>query len=618
MSDSNPSPRPVPESKSSGQTRTRDYLIKRSEFVEAVGLKKYRLGAFGGLIMGLLRIHKINRLYRATYKYDGTEFVDKVFARMGVRLEVDPQELRQIPAEGPFLVVSNHPFGALDGLAMIRTLAEARPDFRVMANFILHRIEPIKPYVFAVNPFEEQKEAASSYAGIKQCLQHLRDGHPVGLFPAGEVSTFQADTRTITDREWQRSALRIIEKARVPVVPIFFPGGNSKIFHLLGRMNGQLRTARLPTELLNKRNETLRLRIGMPITVAEQEQFTDTDRLGRYVRTRVYALGSAMGSSNLEVGNFFKKPLFHVPQKEKKIGEETPSHVLKAEVENLHPDLKIHSQGVFDIYICRPFEIPQILGEIGRLREITFREMGEGTGKKTDLDEYDLYYHHLFIWDREASKIVGSYRMGKGKDILARFGIKGFYVDSLFKIDPNAAPILGQTIELGRSFIVKEYQRQPKPLFMLWQGILYFLLKNPEYRYLLGPVSISNDISDFSKALMVRYIETHHHDVEMAKYFTPLNRFAVDFKDIDPSVILDQPNADLKFIDKYIGQIETSGMRVPVLVKKYLNLNAKILGFNVDPLFNNSLDGLIWLDLREIPKDVIDSLKKEFKLMHEE
>jgi putative hemolysin len=227
------------------------------------------------------------------------------------------------------------------------------------------------------------------------------------------------------------------------------------------------------------------------------------------------------------------------------------------------------------------------------------------------LDEFDIYYHQLFIWDVENQNIVGAYRIGKGNEIIHKYGISGFYVHSLFKIKENLQDMLNETLELGRSFITEEYQKKPMPLFLLWKGILYFTLKNPQYRYLMGPVSISDNYSTTSKEIIIKFIMMHYIDWNLARSITP--RKPYKFNPVDPSlnVLMETMNADINSLDKAIADIDEIHSGLPVLLKKYIKLNAKIIGFNVDPKFNNSLDGLIILDMLNIPQDIIESLSKE-------
>ena len=254
------------------------------------------------------------------------------------------------------------------------------------------------------------------------------------------------------------------------------------------------------------------------------------------------------------------------------------------------------------------------MSELGRLREITFRQVGEGTNQASDIDEFDLYYNQLIIWDNQEHRIVGGYRIGKGHEIYNQFGIKGFYTQSLFKMKSGFVETLKQSVELGRSFIVKDYQRKPLPLFLLWKGILYFMLKNPEYRYLIGPVSISNTYSEISKELIIRYIMANFFDYKRAVFVKPRNRFKVTTNDQHLNAALENMTPDLNSLDKFIGDIDQYNNGLPILLKKYLGLNAKIVAFNVDPKFNDCIDGLLVLDIFEVPKSTIESLSKEINL----
>ncbi|HEY1009454.1 MAG TPA: GNAT family N-acyltransferase, partial [Daejeonella sp.] len=236
---------------------------------------------------------------------------------------------------------------------------------------------------------------------------------------------------------------------------------------------------------------------------------------------------------------------------------------------------------------------------------------GEGTNNATDLDEYDIYYNHLFIWDAETKMIVGAYRIGKGDEIFYSMGKRGFYIAELFKIKDQFYPVLRQSLELGRSWIRKEYQLKPLPLFLLWKGILKYLMENPHYRYLIGPVSISNNFSRFSKSLIVDYISTNHFDHELAQYVKPRKEFKIDFSKIDKDLLL-EPGDSLKDLDGLISEIETTHMKVPVLLRQYLALNAKIICFNIDPKFSDSLDGFLVVDLEKIPAEMLEKIGKNF------
>ena len=577
-------------------------LLKPEDIISVNKNLKY----FGGkhtarFILWLLRLNKINKDYTTYQNLNGHDFLNKLIELYKYNYKVHDEDLKKIPEKGPFIIISNHPMGGADGLILIKLFSDKRKDFKFLANFLLQKVEPLKQFFLPVNPFENRKDLQSSMAGIKNALEHIRSGAPLGIFPAGEVSAYQKGKREITDREWHSVVIKLIRKAQVPVIPVFFEAKNSKLFYFLGKINPLLRTIKLPSELLNKKNQLLKVRIGYPISVNEQNLFTDIKEYGDFLRMKTYTLG----------GKIKSKKLFCLQPKEKLLISEVPQKQIISEVKSLTDKNLLFTLENYKVYHAKSEIIPNILREIGRLREITYREVGEGTGKSIDIDKYDSWYTHLFIWDDDANCIVGAYRMGKGKELLEQFGMKGFYLQSLFKFNDKILPTLEKSIELGRSFIRKEYQRKTLSLFLLWKGILYFLLKNQEYRYLIGPVSISDSFSDFSKGLIVEFLKANCYNKELSQYVIPRNEFNYNLADhIDVSVFLKFMNNDISRLDKFIHDIEPE-QRIPVLFKKYIKQNARIIGCNVDPKFNYCLDVVMLLDLKDVPHEVIDSLSKE-------
>ena len=582
-------------------------LIDRKEFSKAIQLDKFRLAGFSRLLMGALRINQINDIYSRYRHQEGIEFVNSIFDEIGIRLEFYSEELSRIPKEGPAIVVCNHPLGGIDGIAMIRVLSEIRTDFKIMANFLLSSVKPLDNHFIAVNPYDQTSQLKSSYKGLKESIQHLRKGGVLCIFPAGGVSSYDLRSNTIRDKEWQTSALKFIKSSEVPIVPVCIAGSNSLLFHLLGLLNPRLRNVKLPSELLNKKDKVIKIRIGNALPLKEQREFEDIYEFGRYLRTRTYLLGKP-----ISIKPFFRPRLFKKKAKEIGIARNTES--IESEIEKLgNSSHKLFENKDFQVFWATSEMIPNILYEIGRLREITFREIGEGTGKNIDLDEYDLYYRHLFVWDSQNKSIVGAYRLGMGRDILSRYGKRGFYLNSLFKLKKGFKHVLEESIELGRSFIVKEYQLKPLSLFMLWKGILYFILKNPNYRYLIGPVSISGEFSNQSKYLITWFIKQYYFDQELADHVKARKEYIPNIvaDDTDLETIRKIAKSDIKKLDKIIAEIEIGNFRVPALLKKYLGQNARIIAFNVDPKFNHALDGLLVMDMFNIPFDTLEGLSKE-------
>ena len=577
-------------------------IIKPGDILKVTQANKESL--ISKLVLHILRLNKLDKLCEEVHDDDPEIFLESLLRALGVTIEISEEDLEKIPAKGPFITVSNHPFGGLDAIILLKLLVTKRPDYKVLTYSLLKQILPIRDYFLEMNT-GERKEGGMKGKGLQQAMQHIQAGNALGVFPAGDVSVYQADSNNIEDREWGLAALKMIKTAQVPVIPIYFKGSNSLLFYLLGFIHPVLRNVKLPSELLNKKNRIVKLRIGNEIPVSVQDSFHDLVQFSKFLRSKTYLLGSS-----LEVKSFF-----HRTQKAthwiEPIADPVDKELLKNEIRAIAAEYHLFSIRECDVYCSPPIKIPNILNEIGRLREITFRSVGEGTNRNIDLDEYDLYYYHLFIWDRENENIVGAYRLGKGKEIIDRYGKKGFYINSLFKMRKEMMPVLYSSIELGRSFIREEYQRKPLPLFMLWKGILYFLLKNADYRYLLGPVTISGRYTETSKELIMRFIMENYYDNDLAKYILPRSKYLVGSNDPKVGVMLEATGKDISVLDKMIGDIEPASDKLPVLLKKYISLNAKIIGFNIDPKFNMCLDGLLILDIFDVPMKTIESLSKE-------
>jgi putative hemolysin len=580
-------------------------IITTEEFAKATKLDKLKMPGLAALLMELMKINQVNDLFAQAQPKQGTEFIDEILKGCGVEVEFDERELKNIPKEGGFIAIANHPYGGIEGMVLLRTLLTVRPDAKLMANFLLKKIPNLSDYFIAVNPFENV-EHSSSISGLKNTLTLLSEGTPIGIFPAGEVSTFKIETQQVTDRLWHPVVGKIIAKAKVPVVPIYFHGNNGLLFNLLSLIHPALRTAKLPSELFNKQGHTIKLRIGKPINISDYPEYNNSTKLLNFLRARTYALGTGLEG---EKKIFNPRNLFKIKKLPEAFAPEISAEILEKEVEPLRENYRVWQEKNYEVFITPTSVIPNIIREIGRLREITFREIGEGTNKAVDLDEYDIYYHHLFIWDAEAKMIVGAYRIGLGDEIFYSMGKKGFYVAELFKIKAQLIPVLKKSVELGRSFIRKEYQLKPLPLFLLWKGIFKFLIDNPRYRYLIGPVSISNAFSKFSKSLIVDHINRNHFDHDMAQYVKPRKKFKVDFSKIDTDMLLAGEDS-FKNLDDIISEIETRSMKVPVLLRQYIAMNANIICFNIDPKFSDCLDGFLVLDFKKIPTEMFEKLSK--------
>lgn len=587
-------------------------LVNAKEVASAVGLKKFGfLGTFmGWSLMKILKIDTLNKIYNKHKHLNDLEFVNSLLDEFEIKFEIPEEDLKRIPKNGPFITISNHPLGGIDGILLLKLLLEIRPDFKIIANFLLHRIEPLKPYVMPVNPFEDRKDVKSSVTGFKNAIGHLRDGHALGIFPAGEVSTYK-DDKLMVDKPWEVAAMKLIQKAEVPVVPIYFHAKNSKLFYRLAKMSDTLRTAKLPSELLTQKERLIKVRIGNPISVKDQQEHESLENFTEFLRRKTYVLANPFQKKTLIES--IPKTL-KIPKPPKKIAGPASTEAMAKEVAQLTADDKRLLQSKnYEVFLAQAESIPNILQEIGRLREITFREIGEGTNNSTDLDKFDSYYHHMFLWDNDQQKLVGAYRMGLGSKIFAEYGIDGFYLQDLFRFEPELYPMMSKSIEMGRAFIIKEYQQKPMPLFLLWKGIVHTTLRFPEHRYLIGGVSISNKFSDFSKSLMIEFMKSNYYDPYVAQYINPKKEYKVKLKDADKDFIFDETEADLNKFDKLIDEVEPGSLRLPVLIKKYIKQNAKVVAFNVDPLFNNAVDGLMYIRIADLPESTVKPVMEEFQ-----
>lgn len=576
-------------------------LIKRDDL--RFGRKGFGGYILSGVLMSLLGVKKVNGLYSRNLPY-GDDFAAKALEDIGTSYNVLDYDLQNIPAEGAAIAISNHPTGAIDGIMLIDLLSRKRPDVKFMGNFLLDRIEPLAKYFISVDPFSDGSKSRN-VAGIRECRKHLESGGMLVIFPAGEVATWRKGFSNVKDKPWSRSVMRFIKSADVPVVPICIEGRNSRLFHLAGKIHPLLRTAMLPREMMNKKGQVLDINIGAPVS---PRRLVELDKLGRYsdfLRANVEYLHKKTARKRIRI----------IPKRKSKevTAEDVISPMeaaaLRTELNAIRGEHLLLSHGSYDVFCAPSALIPNMMMEIGRLREVTFREIGEGTNRSFDTDHYDTYYHQLFVWDNDASTLVGAYRMGMGREITDKYGLEGFYINTLFKMDDHMLPVMRKTIELGRSFIAKDYQRKPASLMLLWKGIIYVLLKNDEYRNLVGPVTISGEFDKVSKTIIVRYLQKFHYNKKLAKHITPITGLDGIDSPIDDSLIDDLDSLEL--MNKIIVDIERGGFAVPVLIRKYLQLNSHVLGFNVDHEFSDCLDALMLLDLKKVPESTVLMLSKE-------
>jgi putative hemolysin len=493
------------------------------------------------------------------------------------------------------IIVSNHPFGGIDGIILASILNKVRKDFKILANYFLEAIPDLRPTLFLVDPFGGKDSTKTNIGTLKTAVRWVKDGGMLAAFPAGEVSHFSWKKRKIEDPDWNLTIARLSHMAKAPVLPIFFHGYNSSLFHAAGLIHPILRTLMLPRELLKKRDLEIRLKIGHPIPYKRLSLLNDPADLTAYLRFRTYLLKKAFTRSN----GFLKLPLRKNRNSDKfePIALPQEKSDLAKEVASLPDGHHLLKSGTLSVYFARAHQMPCLLPEIGRLREETFRLAGEGTGKSIDLDRFDQDYIHLFIWNEETHEIVGAYRLGPTDEILPKKGRQGLYTHTLFKYKWTLLHGMGPALEMGRTFIRPEYQKSYSPLLLLWRGIGQFVAQNPKYKTLFGPVSITNDYRTYSRQLMAAFLKANNFLPDLSRMVKPRKKFKQkSMKSLGKNYSTYWQD-DIEELSSWVSGIEGDGKGVPILLKQYLKLGGKILSFNLDPDFGNALDGLIMVDL---------------------
>jgi putative hemolysin len=576
-------------------------VVTKSDLKQALGMKGLWGDCVAGMAYGLCGLGEINRLFDSAADYQNSEFADHLLENMNITIDVLPEQLANIPKEGGFIVVSNHPFGGIEGVMLLSAIAKVRPDFKLMANFILSHIPNLKDCFFSVNPFEKNPEWKSSVGGIKGAIKHVADGYGLGVFPAGEVSRYHGHDFP-EDLPWSNSIARIIKSAGVPVIPVFWDGCNSRRFYRWDRIHPMLGTARLTRELANKHDTCFNLQIGKPIAPEEVAQYETPKELAAYLRSRSYALEANVKKTNLAKAN----------EKWVPVEQSRDRQLLIQELESIRAKGYLFSASTYDCFLADYDSIPNLMHELGRLREEAFRFIGEGTGKSLDTDEFDRYYKHLILWDNKKQQVAGAYRLGFGNEIMRDKGFKGFYVSTLFGFEDSFGPTLEKTIELGRSFVAVDYQREVLPLVLLLRGLAVVVIKNPDINHFIGPVSISSWYPKFYQSMIVRYVsEKHPVNPALANVAHPTTPFHPDFLKVDVDVLMNRHNETIDKFDKFMFRLSNGEYRLPTLFKKYLKLNAKFLCFNVDPDFNDTLDALLFLTFTDFPENEVMPLFRD-------
>ena len=510
----------------------------------------------------------------------GIEFVEQVLDYFHFTFEVSEEERENIPAAGKVVVIANHPIGSLDGLALLKLIYHVRSDVKIVANDLLMAIEPLKSLLLPIR----NMTGTSQKHQIQRINAALDEDAAIIFFPSGEVS--RLSFKGIQDGTWQQGFLKLAERAKAPILPIHIDGRNSTSFYLASLVAKPLSTIMLVGQMFRQREKQVKMTVGSIIPFRSYNNITiDQKEKIKLFKKHLYRLGTAEPL-------LFETEAAIAPPEQRADLAKVMRH---GEQLGTTPDGKI-------IFLYETMESPTLLREIGRLREITFRAVGEGTGKRRDIDHFDDYYRHLLLWDEEALEIAGAYRFVDAAKVLEQKGTAGLYSGSLFDLDRQKCHFLKNSLELGRSFVQQKYWGK-RSLDYLWYGIGAFLAKNPHYRYLFGPVSISNMMPQLAKELLIHFYKLYFSDPKSMGCSRNPFRFSQPLATLEAAFSGTDYRADFK---KLKSQLSNLGTAVPTLYKQYTELcepgsgGVTFLDFNIDPDFNDCVDGLVIVDTHKL------------------
>jgi len=553
-------------------------------------------------------VEKVRELYRRVQRSPEGFGLENLLAEMQVELRVDAADTARIPSKGPVVVVANHPFGMLDGALLAVLLARVRPDVKVMTNYLLRDVPELAQHCIFVDPFESvdaprADRIQTNRRALWEALIWLRNGGMLAAFPAGEVSQWQFPQGPIADPGWNDTTVRLIRRTGATALPVYFCGRNSVSFHLFGMIHPRLRTAFLLQEFLQQAGRTVEVRVGSEILHDSVAGIEDDREAIEYLRWRTYLLARRSRTEK----SWPEAVRSKIDEKvQEPVAAAEPAQALAEELRRLAGDRCLVENAELAVYLVKAQETPRMLQELGRLREVTFREAGEGTGKQRDRDRFDNYYWHVLLWHKTRQELVGAYRAGNTAEILDKHGVNGLYTSTLFRYHVRVFEKLGPALELGRSFIRPEYQRQYAPLLLLWKGIARLLATQAKIPVLFGAVSISNDYSKASREMIYRFFEARMREDELAGMIEPRRPFRpAGLRPWDCHAMF-AALRELEDLAQPIADVETDGKGLPILLRQYAKIGGKMLAFNVDRKFSNVLDGLVMVDLRKTEPAVLE------------
>lgn len=520
-----------------------------------------------------------------------------------LNLLYDLEGLENIPKEGPCVIVSNHPHGMSDGLMFGDVAMKVRSDVRIVVNEFLHCVRGMRPYEITVDVYGGDAAKRANMQGMREILKWLRGGHCILVFPSGSAASWSPQDGRVIDDPWQENIAALIRKTGATVVPMHISGHTGKLFQCVTRVAKAHRSFLLAREIKRDGRMRHRIALGKPVTPAEMAEFETDAALSDHLRL-CSMLQSYVEPKHEAVGA--------APRTMAEVDAPETADVLQAEIDALPADALCYagSSGL-QVYAAQAAQIPHLMHEIGVQRELTFRAVGEGSGTACDLDEFDKHYVHLIMWDSKEHRLAGAYRMGRSDDIIAKKGVKGIYNAAFFDFAPPFVEFIKQGLEMGRAFITPAYQRQPASLDTLWMGIGRYINKYPHYRYLYGTVSVSQEFTKRSRSLIVSYLRANAMMDEYVPHVTahtPPTDLSLRSED---ERLLPTALPDMKQLNRMVSALEPDGKGIPVLLRQYLRLGGRMVSFNIDADFGNTLDCLVVVDLKYAPERLLKRYRGE-------
>jgi len=521
-----------------------------------------------------LHEEEINHFLDENIHKDTFSFIENIIDYFDIKIALKKDELGHIPAYGRVVIIANHPLGALDAMALMHLLKDVRKDFKIVANAFLLEFAPLEEVLIPIG------QGGVNRHTFKAIYDALDEEKMVIIFPASEVSRVSANA--LKNNRWKSAFLKIASKTKSPILPIYIRAKNSKIFYLFSMLNRSLATAILPYEMFKAKGKTIQFTIGKTIPFDSYNFPLPASEKLKLMRKHFYRISKK------------KKEVFKT---ENPISRPEQAAEIKSALKKQGTLLGETFDGK-KIILYSSTQESSVIKEIGRLREISFRFVGEGSGLKRDIDRFDFYYHHLIIWDEEALEIAGAYRLGVSSEIVEKFGVEGLYTSSLFAYHQGFSPQLSAGVELGRSFVQPKYWNS-RALDYLWQGLGAFVKNRPEIRYLFGAVSISDSFNDKAKALMIYFFGHYFHTDEAWVTHKNPYRMTSDLQSYCETLFLGNDyKTNQRLLKEELGYMSYT---IPTLYKQYSEVcedgGVKFLDFGFDASFNNCIDGFIVVDL---------------------